>query len=89
MTDKEYEEYYCLYCDSQRCHNVIGGNYKQTCPYWYLRKENKQEKEERVNKMPNKLTDYEEVYGTMTTTGGSAVWFGVYTGKHDWSNDNE
>ena len=35
----------------------------------------------------NKLTNYEEVYGTMTTTGGSVVWFGVYTGKHDWRED--
>ena len=33
------------------------------------------------------LTNYEEVYGTMTTTGGSLVWFGVYTGKHDWRED--
>lgn len=39
--------------------------------------------------MPDKLTDYEEVYGTMTTTSGSVEWFGVYTGKHEWSNDNE
>ena len=34
-----------------------------------------------------KLINYEEVYGTMTTTGGSFVWFGVYTGKHDWRED--
>lgn len=30
----------------------------------------------------------EQVYGTMTTTGGSLVWFGVYTGKHEWRVDN-
>ena len=35
----------------------------------------------------NTLTNYEEVYGIMTTTGGSLVWFGVYTGKHDWRED--
>ena len=35
-----------------------------------------------------KLNDYEEVYGIMTTTGGSVIWFGTYTGKHEWSNNN-
>ena len=37
----------------------------------------------------NKPANYEEVYGIMTTTGGSIIWFGTYTGKHEWRNNNE
>ena len=44
------------------------------------------------NRVFNVRSDTEWVkqltYGTMTTTGGSIVWFGVYTGKHEWSNNN-
>ena len=36
MTDKQYEELYCVHCDSQRC----GDNPPNSCPYRYLR-ENK------------------------------------------------
>lgn len=35
-----------------------------------------------------RLIYYEEVYETMTTTSGSVVWFGTYTGKHEWSYSN-
>ena len=33
MTNKQYEEFYCTYCDSQRC----GSNPPETCPYWRMR----------------------------------------------------
>ena len=33
MTNKQYEELYCTYCDSQRC----GSNPPETCPYKNIR----------------------------------------------------
>ena len=37
MTTKEYEELYCVYCDSQRCTNHSGNTVEERCPYWNKR----------------------------------------------------
>lgn len=34
MTNKEYEELYCLYCDSQRCHMQKGDTVANKCLYY-------------------------------------------------------
>jgi hypothetical protein len=50
MTNKEYEELYCMYCDSQRCHNVPGLTPEQMCPYWKERKKILEEKKNEICK---------------------------------------
>ena len=37
MTEEEYEELYCTYCDSQRCLNRAGSTVAEKCPYWEIR----------------------------------------------------
>ena len=34
MTDLEYKEIYCTYCDSQRCQNHVDLTIEEVCPYW-------------------------------------------------------
>lgn len=43
MTDKEYEEIYCTYCDSQRCANRVGETLAEVCPYWKARQKDSEE----------------------------------------------
>lgn len=43
MPDKEYEEFYCTYCDSQRCVNRVGETLVEVCPYWEARQKDTEE----------------------------------------------
>ena len=37
LTENEYEELHCTYCDSQRCLNRNGNTLAEKCPYWKIR----------------------------------------------------
>ena len=43
MTNKEYEEFYCTYCDSQRYANRVGETLVEVCPYQEARQKDIEE----------------------------------------------
>lgn len=45
LTEKEYEQIYCSYCDSQRCLKYKGTTLAEKCPYWEAHQNNNKIKE--------------------------------------------
>lgn len=67
MTIEQYEEFYCTYCDSQRC----GDNPPETCPYWQMIQQINPNTDKDVdiliNNITNTLADYSNKWRSLGT----------------------